>query len=227
MLARVLLLIVLAIPLPALAQLRWTEGRNYTVLSGQPAESRPGKIEVAEVFSYGCIHCYRAKDIIGQLQAALPADAYMSYVHASFMPAESWPMFQRAWYTAQAMGIGTASHKAMFEAVWETHELGLPGSTPGSTRKSLPTIEEAARFYARVARVKEADFLRVARSAGVEAQMKRADALIKAWRIPGTPALVVNGRYLINNDSLGNWGEIRDLVLYLIGQERRRMAGAK
>ncbi len=32
--------------------------------------------------------------------------------------------------------------------------------------------------------------------------MKRADALIKPWRVPGTPALVVNGRYLVNNDGM-------------------------
>jgi protein dithiol oxidoreductase (disulfide-forming) len=219
MLVRALLLIALALPLPATAQLRYTEGRNYTTL--------PGGIEVAEVFSYGCTYCNRFQGEIEKLQAALPADAYMAYVHASFQPAEAWPMFQRAWYTAQAMGIGTAAHSQMFDAVWKTGEVGLLDPVTGAVRKPLPTINEAARFYARVARVKAADFLRIANSPEINAQMKRTDALIQSWRVPGTPALVVNGRYLVNNDSVTNWNEVRAIVLYLVGVERQRLAKLK
>jgi thiol:disulfide interchange protein DsbA len=223
MLKRALLLIVLLLPLPALAQLRWINGKHYTTLpAGTTAENRPGKIEVAEVFSYACIHCYRSKNIVAQLQAALPADAYMSYVHASFIPAEAWPMFQRAYYTALSLGIAAPNHDRMFAAVWETRELGLPD--PAAGRKNLPTLEQAARFYAKTGKVKEADFLKLARSPAIDAQVKRADAIVKAWRIPGTPGIVVNGRYLIDNDALSTWGDIRALVLFLVGQERARMA---
>lgn len=224
MLGRALILIALLMPLPALAQLRWIEGQHYvTIPGGQQAELQPGKIEVAEVFSYGCIHCYQARDVIEKLRGALPADAYMTYVHASFRPDEGWPMYQRAWYTAQAMSIGTATHEAMFKAVWETFELGVVDAA-GNPRKPLPTIEQAAKFYARAGKVKEADFVKVARSAGVEAKIKRADAQIKAWRIPGTPAVVVNGRYLVKGEAMAKWDDVRMLVLYLISQERARIA---
>ncbi len=225
---RVLLLIALALPLPALAQLRWVEGRHFTTLPrGVPAENRVGKIEVAEVFSYGCIHCFRFKEEIAKLQAALPADAYMSYVHASFQPAEAWPMYQRAWYTAQAMGIGMANHEKMFDAVWTTREVSLLDPTTGLVRRPLPTIEEAARFYAGAAGVKAADFLKIANSPEINAQVKRADALIESWRVPGTPSLVVNGRYLVNNDSVTNWNDVRAIVLFLVGTERQRLAQVK
>src|SRR6188768_2046372 len=100
MLKRLLLLIAFTLPLPAMAQMKWMEGKHYLVVpGGLTAETRPGKIEVAEVFSYGCIHCYRAQDNVAKLKAALPADAYLTYVHAAFIPAEAWPMYQRAWYT--------------------------------------------------------------------------------------------------------------------------------
>lgn len=224
MLMRVLLLVTLVLPLPALAQLRWTEGREYLKLPvAQTAEARPGKIEVAEVFSYGCIHCYRAQADVARLKAALPPDAYMAYVHASFIPAEAWPMYQRAWYTAQTMGIGEASHHAMFSAVWETGEVPFQNKD-GSLRKPLPTIQEAARFYARAANVKEADFLKAASSPAVNALVLQADQLIKSWRVGGTPSIVVNGRYLINNDVIPGVSQMQDIILFLIGQERRRMA---
>lgn len=227
MLFRALLVALFVLPVPALAQLRWVEGTHYIKLpSPVTAETRPGKVEVAEVFSYGCIHCFRAREEITKLQAALPPDAYLSLVHAAFNPAEAWPMFQRAWYAAQAMGAGTRVHERMFSAVWETREVPLLDAA-GNVRKPLPTLQDAARFYARAAGVKEADFLKTANGAAVDAQMKRADALIKAWRIPGTPSLVVNGRYLVQNDSVSTWNDIRAIVLFLVGQERQRMASAR
>jgi thiol:disulfide interchange protein DsbA len=225
MLARVLLLIALILPLPAMAQLRWVEGRHYKKVDGQPAENRPGKIEVAEVFSYGCVFCYNAQANVERLKAGLPPDAYMAYVHASFIPSEAWPMYQRAWYTAKAMGIGEANHIKMFAAVWETGEVPFKDKT-GRLRNPLPTIQEAARFYARTGKVKEADFLKTANSAAVNAQVARADGLVKAWGVGGTPSFVVNGRYLVNNDSVTAWPDIQSVINYLIGLERRRLQTA-
>jgi protein dithiol oxidoreductase (disulfide-forming) len=221
---RVLLLIALALPLPALAQLRWQEGRHYIKLPAQQtAESRPGKIEVAEVFSYGCIHCYRAQADVEKLKAALPPDAYLTYVHASFMPAEAWPMYQRAWYTAQTLGIGEANHHRMFSAVWETGEVALLDKATQKVRRPLPTIQEAARFYARTGKVTEAQFLKTATSPAVNALVARADQLVSAWRVNGTPSFVVNGRYLINNDVVSSWSDIQGIILLLVAQERQRL----
>jgi thiol:disulfide interchange protein DsbA len=119
-----------------------------------------------------------------------------------------------------------ALHEKMFAAVWETREVALL-DTSGGVRKPLPTIEEAARFYAKVGKVKEADFLKRAKSPEIDAAVKRADSLVASWRIPGTPSLVVNGRYLVNNDSVSSWNDIRTLVLYLVDQERQRMVRQK
>jgi protein dithiol oxidoreductase (disulfide-forming) len=228
MLARTLLFVVLALPLSALAQLKWVEGKHYLkVPGGQTAEVKPGKIEVAEVFSFGCIHCYRAQADVAKIKAALPPDAYMTYVHAAFIPAEAWPMYQRAWYTAQGMGIGEANHQAMFSAVWETGEVPLLDKSTNRVRRPLPTIQEAARFYARAAKVKEADFLKVSNSPAVNAQIARADQLIKTWGVGATPSMVVNGRYLINNDVVSSWTSTQEIIIFLISQERRRLAAAK
>jgi thiol:disulfide interchange protein DsbA len=182
-----------------------------------------GRIEVTEAFSYGCIYCYRAKDQVRELEAALPPDAVMTYLHASFNPSEAWPMFQRAFYTAQALGIEKATHEQMFIAVWETGEVPLRDPQTGGIRRPLPTIEDAARFYEKYARVKRADFLALAASKQIDEAVKRADTLVELNKVPGTPALLVNGRYLINNENLGSWAEVQQLALYLIGLERRRL----
>lgn len=224
MIIRALLLAVLLVPAAAQAQLKWQEGRHYTLLpGGQTAGVPAGKIEVAEVFSYGCVFCNRARAAIAELAAALPADAAMTYVHASFIPSEAWPMFQRAYYTARELGIDEATHEAMFVAVWESGEVPLLDRATGRVRQPLPTIEDAAKFYARLTPVKEPQFLQASTSPAVEARIKRAEELVRLWKIPGTPAVVVNGRYLIDNSGLSGWGEMRQLVEYLIGLERTRL----
>jgi thiol:disulfide interchange protein DsbA len=93
-------------------------------------------------------------------------------------------------------------------------------------RKPLPTLQQAARFYARVAKVKEADFLKTANSPAVNTQVKRADQLVAAWRVGGTPSFVVNGRYLVNNEVVSSWSDMQSVIMVLVSQERQRMKAA-
>ena len=78
-------------------------------------------------------------------------------------------------------------------------------------------------FYSRHSKVKQADFLKMALSPQIDAAMKRADALVEAYKVPGTPALVVNGRYLINQSAVGSYAGVLQLIHYLIAQERLRL----
>ena len=84
------------------------------------ARDTPGKIEVTEVFSYGCPFCAKFNPLMHELKKSLPVNAKLVYVPASFNPAESWPMFQRAVCTAQVLGIFDKTNDAMFDAVWKT-----------------------------------------------------------------------------------------------------------
>ena len=223
------LLFSLLLPLAAQAQLRWQEGQHYKLLPQPAPTSVPaGKIEVTEVFSYGCIYCYRAKDAIGQLAAELPADAVMTYVHASFNPSEAWPMFQRAFYTAQALGVAATTHEQMFVAIWETGEFPLLDPKTGGLRGRCPRIEDAAAFYQKYAAVNAARFVELAKSPQIDDAVKRADRLVEAYRISGTPSLVVNGRYLVMNENLGSWTDVRagDRVPRGAGTAQARPANA-
>jgi protein dithiol oxidoreductase (disulfide-forming) len=228
MLKRALLLIALlaalVAPHAAMAQLRWVEGRHYITLPPSPTYAPPaGKIEVTEVFSYGCIACNQSYKPINKIKAALPSDTVLSYVPASFIPTEAWPMFQQAYLTAKALGIADATHEMMFVAVWDTDEIPLVNKQTRTIRQPLPTIEDAARFYSRHTAVKEPQFLEKARSFEIAQQMKRSDELVKIWKIPSTPSLVVNGRYLINNQEAGSWDAVQQIVLFLVAQERVRL----
>ena len=195
------------------------EGRNYFVVNPPQHTSVPaGKVEVTEVFSYGCPACNQFQPIVEKLKAALPANAQMNYVPASFLPHEDWPMYQRAYFTNQALGIAEKMHKAMFDGVWKTGEIGYTDSS-NKIKSTLPSIEDAAKYVAKTAGVKEQDFLAAAKSFGVEVKVKSADAFVNNTGSLSTPTFVVNGKYRLDPSSAGSTDNLIALIKYLVAKE--------
>lgn len=202
-------------------------GNQYIVLpQPQPTNVAPGKVEVMEVFSYGCPACNAFQSIMKRLRAGLPANAQLVYLPASWHPEEDWHVFQRAFLTAQSLGVAEKAHDAMFEAVWSTGELAVSDPRTGRTVKKLPTIDDVARFYERVTGVKAADFLATAKSFGVDTKMRQADSQIIAMQVGATPTLVVNGKYRINAENLSSNDEFAELVKFLVAKESAPAAPA-
>ena len=198
----------------------WVPGKQYSVIpQAQRTNVAPGKVEVMEVFSYGCPHCSQFRPVMKKLKAALPANVQFVYLPASWNAAENWPMFQRAYLTAQSLGVADKGHDAMFDAIWNTGELAVLETDGRSLKKTLPTIEDIARLYQRVAGVKPADFVAASKSFGVDLKMRQADSQIVAMQVPATPTLVVNGKYRVNNENLENPDQIVELVKFLVAKE--------
>lgn len=216
---RVLLLGLLAalLALPAEAAQTWTEGQDYFVVA--PEQGAPsGKIQVLEVFSYGCPACNSFQPTLELLKKSLPANAQLAYLPASFVPSEDWVVFQRAYFAAQALGIAERTQQAMYDAVWKSGELATVDSQTHRLKSPLPSIEDVARCYARWTGVKPQDFVAMANSFAVDMKMRGADAQILAWAVPSTPCLVVNGRYRVNNETIRSADQLIALVRYLISK---------
>jgi protein dithiol oxidoreductase (disulfide-forming) len=198
----------------------WVAGKHYSVLpQAQRTTVAPGKVEVMEVFSYGCPACNHFRPTMKKLKAALPANAQVTYLPAAWNAAENWPLFQRAFITAQSLGVADKAHDGMFEAIWTTGELGIIDSTSQQIKSKLPTIEDTARFYQRVTGVKAADFVSASKSFSVDLKMRQADTQILAMQVSGTPTLVVAGKYRINNEAFKTEDEIIDAVKFLVAKE--------
>jgi thiol:disulfide interchange protein DsbA len=204
------------------AQPSWTEGRNYQLINpARPPALPPGKVEVTEVFSYGCPACNAFLPFMHKLQAALPANAVLDYLPAAFNPGEDWPMFQQAYFTAQVLGVADKTHDAMFDAVWKTGELAIVDQATQRVRDPLPTIQDAARFYNRVAGVPVDKFVNTAKSFAVDTKVRTAEETIMAYRVDRTPTIVVAGRYRLTSESAGGPEQVIELVKYLVAKESR------
>jgi protein dithiol oxidoreductase (disulfide-forming) len=220
------LLAAAAAPL-AQAQLKWVAGKHYTAIAPQRTQVPAGKIEVMEVFSYGCPACNQFRPVMKQLAAALPKNAQIVYLPASWNAAENWPMFQRMYLTALTLGVADKTHDGMYDAIWTTGELGVVDKGTNRLKTKQPSIEDAAKYYQRVAGVKAQDFVNASKSFGVDLKIKQAEAQIKAMQIASTPTLVVAGKYRINNDAYRTVDEIIEVVNFLVAKESAAIAPAK
>jgi thiol:disulfide interchange protein DsbA len=165
------------------------EGVDYVVIDGgQPYRPLgPGiKAEVVEVFAYWCPHCAEFQPVLGPWVHALPKDVRFTYVPAAFDPNDA---FARAFFAAEGKGAVARTHALVYDAV---HHTGLLAHNA--------TIDELAWFYGQQG-LGQAAMKAAMTSPAVDALMHRAREFEVGIRLPGTPTMVVNGRYLITPHS--------------------------
>jgi protein dithiol oxidoreductase (disulfide-forming) len=199
---------------------KWVEGKNYFTIEPAQPTSDPDKIVVTEAFSYACPACNAFHTTVDQLVQSLPAGSEMSYLPVSFRPDENFPLFQRAYFAAKALGVAEKTQDAMFDAVWKTGELASDDLTTGRPKpqSAWPTIEDVAKFYAKYG-VDPKEFVAVANSFSINTQMKRADDLVKAYGVDGTPTIIVNGKYRFTPGTAGGYAQSIELAKWLVSKE--------
>lgn len=163
-------------------------GKHYTVLSpAQPTSTDKGKVEVAEIFQFGCGACYSFEPHI-QSWLARKAD-YVNFVRIPAMWNPVGILHARAYYTAEALGKADEIDGPFFT---EFH----------MNRNYLDTEEKLAAFFAKHG-VDAATFKSTFNSFAINAKLKRAEELVTRYRVQGTPAVVVNGKFLTMGNQAG------------------------
>jgi thiol:disulfide interchange protein DsbA len=199
---------------------KWVEGKHYFLVTPtQPTKVPAGKVEVLEVFSYGCPACNSVLPFIKKLKSSLPANAQVAYLPASFIPSENWPMFARMFLTAESLGIAEQTHEAVFDAVWKTGELGIMDQASRRLKTKMPTIEDAAKWYAARTSVKAETFVAAARSFSVEGKVKAAEKQVRVSEVESTPTFIVAGKYRLTPSTAGGWDQTIELINFLVQKE--------
>jgi len=179
-------------------------GQQYVELPAPVPVAQPGKIEVVELFWYGCPHCYQFEPSINAWAGKLPEDVSFRRVPALF--GGVWNAHGQLFLTLESMNIESKVHSAIFDAI---HKDG----------KKLATPEEMAEFLATQGVDKDA-FLKAYSSFNVKAQMEKAKKLAIAYQISGVPVMVVNGKYRFDLGSAGGPQNALQVADYLIERER-------
>lgn len=179
-------------------------GKQYVELSSPVPVSQPGKIEVVELFWYGCPHCYQFEPTLNAWVDTLPDD--VNFVRVPAMFGGVWNTHGQLFLTLEAMKVDQQVHEAVFAAI---HRDG----------KKLATPEAMAEFLADQGVDSEA-FLKSYKSFAVKGQMEKAKKLAMAYQITGVPVLVVNGKYRLDLGSAGGPQQAVAVADFLIAKER-------
>lgn len=197
------LFFVVLLPGSALAK-EYQEGKEYVLLTTQQPTSTGDKIEVVELFWYGCPHC---SELEPQVQAWLkrkPEDVELVRMPAIVSP--RWELLAQAYYTAELLDITAKIHPALFEAIHKKH---------------MKINDEAAlqAFFVDQG-VSVDDFKKTFNSFAVAVKMNNARQMTRRYKITGVPTIIVNGKYSTGASLAGSNQAVFEVVDYLVEQER-------
>ncbi len=184
---------------------RFKLGTHYERLSPtQPTSSSPDQIEVAEIFWYGCNHCYDFDPYIENWLGSKPDGVNFVRVPAVWNPLVK--LHARAFYTAQALGKGDEMHAAFFR------EIHVNNNSLGSER----ALRE---FFSRYG-VSSEEFKNAFDSLGVFTKLQRAEKLAQRYRVSSVPMIVVNGKYTTSASQTGGYDTLMDVIDDLVLLEK-------
>lgn len=187
----------------------YSPGNGYTLIDNPVTVMADGKIHVEEAFWYGCPHCYHLEAVVTPWSKQLAKDVQFTAVPAQF--GRPWVTHAQLFYTAQVLGVLDTVNAPIFNAFHEQ-------------RKQLLSKSDQRNFLADVAGVAPADFDKAYDSFTVRSRMKQADQRIKAFGINGVPAIIVQGKYIVDASSAGGQHNILKVVDFLINKERQALA---
>ncbi|MDA0824871.1 MAG: thiol:disulfide interchange protein DsbA/DsbL [Proteobacteria bacterium] len=203
MLRNIIGALLIAVSVGANAAENYKEGENYELIKPEVTTHADGKIEVVEVFWYGCQHCYAFEPYINKWQEETRDNVAFRRLPGVF--AGNWVPHARAFYVAEALGLSDKIHTPLFAAI---HDLG----------EKIGDEDTLATFFAKYG-VSDADFREAYNSFSVDSKTRQAMTSSKEYGISGVPSMIVNGKYRTSARLSGSFEEMLKVVDFLVAKE--------
>lgn len=190
----------------------WQAGTNYRLLEfPQPPTVASGKVEVMEVFWYGCGHCFELDPVLEDWKTRKPAQ--VEFVR---LPVVWGPMHRqhaKLFYTLQALGKPEL-HTKVFNAI---HREGNMLAAQDEAKGRAIQLE----FLGKHGVTAEA-FNAAYDSMTVTVNVQRAQTLTHRLEVASVPLLFVNGKYVTSVNDAGGTAQLLDLINDLASSEKPR-----
>ena len=195
------ILVILTASVIASAQ---TSGDLYTTIRpAQPTQTDARRVEVVEIFYYGCIHCYSYEPHMLKWLQNKPANVEFRRMPAVF--AKNQIPLAKAYYTAEKLGVLDQIHHALFEAI-------------NKNKRNIFEDDAIQSFFVEQG-IEADDFSRIYNSMEISTKVRQAEVMARNYRIPHTPALVINGKYLTSPSMAGGISNLENTLNSLIVKE--------
>ena len=181
-------------------------GTEFEAVAQPIPTDNAAKIEVMEIFWYGCIHCYQMDAPLNAWVKKLPSDVYFKRVPG--LPNQSWAPMAKAFYAMETLGVAEKLHTPLFDAINKSKTLN-------------PTDEKAAIAW--VTQQSGMDKLKVEqafKSFTINTNLNRAAQIFRASGATGVPSLVIDGKYITSSTMSGGNEQALKVADYIIGNVR-------
>jgi thiol:disulfide interchange protein DsbA len=203
---RLMLAALLALcTLGATAADSFEEGKHYALVATPLPTQDASKVEVVELFWYGCPHCFHLEPTMAEWEKT-KAD----YINFRRMPAvfsQDWTPHARAFYAAEALGGMDKMHTPLFKALHVEN-------------RKIFNEEALLRFGAEQG-LDEEDFTAAYTGFAIDGKVKQAMQYTRSAGITGVPAIIVNGKYRVSVQSAGGEKELIEVINFLAAKEHK------
>lgn len=199
--------IFLAFTLPSAAQEFQEDVNFFPLLVEQPVRTGD-RIEVLEIFWYGCPHCYALEPYLKKWLKNKPE--FVEFVQLPAVLNRSWAFDARVFYTFVALGLMDELHEAYFDAIHQD-------------RRRMKNVEQVAS-WAQEQGIDPQLILDTFNSFGVDSMLANATQMSGRYEADGVPTIIIDGKYRTTVSLAGGHNEIIDLINYLAQRAKSERA---
>ena len=174
-----------------------------------PTDS-PGKIEVIEMFWYGCIHCYTIDPYLDEWADNLPKDVVFKKLPA--VPRKNWVPMAKAFYALETLNLDKKLHEKLFDAIHKTKTVD-PGNEQSAinwiavtSKKDIKEVEAAFKTFS------------------MNAKISNSYKMFRAAGATGVPVIIIDGQYLTSSTMAGGEKNTIELMDFIIENIRKDKA---
>ncbi len=164
------------------------------------------KIEVMEIFWYGCSHCFHMEQPLSAWLKNKPAD--VSFKRIPGIPNASWAPMAQTYFAMETLGITEKLHSKLFNAIHKEKSLN-----PTNQKAALDWL--VANSGMDRSKVEEAF-----NSFTVNTNMKRAAQIFRSSGATGVPSLVIDGKYITSGTMAGGNAQALQVTNYIVNNIR-------
>jgi len=192
---------------------KWVEGKNYqTIVPAQPTGSAPDKVDVVEVFWYGCPHCFHLDPVVESWSKKGKA-SYVTFRRVPVIWNDVNRGHARLFYSLELLNKLDALHTVTFKEIHENHN--------PLVAQSATETESMQRAWLKKNGLSDKDIDGVYHSFGMENELRKAEEFTRRFRVTGVPLFVINGKYVTDVGMAGGEAQVFALIDDLAAAEHK------
>lgn len=197
------LVVSLTIWLPGDTQARtFSEGIHYGVITPElSTQTEESKVEVAEIFWYGCPHCYSLEPTIEAYLEQKPENVTFTRVPA--MISANWAFHGKLFYVGQMLDSDGSKgvHEKIFEALHKQ-------------RRRIGNDDQLKRFFKGLG-FKSDEIKTAMDSMELKSKLEYAREISAKSGMDSVPTVIVNGKYITSPSMVSGSKNMIEIINYL------------